>query len=78
MYRRDKCVLTEYIPLYRDILLKRNEDLRVNSQTVNEQLNNITHEHNQTLQDLQSSAQRLLVIITKSYQLDMYYRQLRS
>ena len=46
--------------------MKRYKDLSVNSQAVNEQLNNITHKHNQTVQDLQSSTQRLLVINVSS------------
>jgi len=45
---------------YRDILLKRYKDLSANSQAVNEKLNNITHEHKQTLHYLQLSTQRLL------------------
>ena len=47
--------------------MKHYKDLSVNSQAVNDQLNNITHKHNQTVQDLQSSTQRLLVINVSSW-----------
>ncbi|XP_065888583.1 centrosomal protein of 89 kDa-like [Dysidea avara] len=57
----------------RDILMKRYEDLSANSQVVNDQLNNITHTHNQTLQDLQSSTQRSKALEEKMMKMNVHY-----